>query len=72
MTPVRRRSTTPSLRVERGLQRQGYAVLAGMDEVGRGALAGPVSVGVVVIDPTCRTAPMTSISYSISTTGGRL
>ena len=57
MTPVRRRSTTPSLRVERGLQRQGYAVLAGMDEVGRGALAGPVSVGVVVIDPTCRTAP---------------
>ena len=28
-----------------------------MDEVGRGALAGPVTVGVVVIDETCRTAP---------------
>jgi len=28
-----------------------------MDEVGRGALAGPVSVGVVVIDETCRSAP---------------
>lgn len=28
-----------------------------MDEVGRGALAGPVSVGVVVIDQTCRSAP---------------
>ncbi len=28
-----------------------------MDEVGRGALAGPVSVGVVVIDETVRTAP---------------
>jgi ribonuclease HII len=32
-------------------------MLAGMDEVGRGALAGPVSVGVVVIDEVCRTAP---------------
>ena len=28
-----------------------------MDEVGRGALAGPVSVGVVLIDETCRTRP---------------
>jgi ribonuclease HII len=28
-----------------------------MDEVGRGALAGPVSVGVVVIDQVCRSAP---------------
>lgn len=32
-------------------------MLAGMDEVGRGALAGPVSVGVVVIDEGCRSAP---------------
>lgn len=47
----------PSLRVERDLQRQGYRVLAGMDEVGRGALAGPVSVGVVVVDESVRTAP---------------
>jgi ribonuclease HII len=29
-----------------------------MDEVGRGALAGPVSVGVVVIDAVCRSAPV--------------
>ncbi len=28
-----------------------------MDEVGRGALAGPVSVGVVLIDESCRSAP---------------
>lgn len=28
-----------------------------MDEVGRGALAGPVTVGVVIIDETCGTAP---------------
>ena len=51
-------SARPTLRVERSLQRQGYRVLAGMDEVGRGALAGPVSVGVVLIDETCRSAPV--------------
>ena len=54
---VVRRTKKPSLRVERALQRDGHRVLAGMDEVGRGALAGPVSVGVVVIDETCRSAP---------------
>lgn len=53
----RRTSGRPSLRVERTLQREGYAVLVGMDEVGRGALAGPVSVGVVAIGVSCRTAP---------------
>ncbi len=52
MTPHR-----PTLRLERSLQRQGYPLLAGMDEVGRGALAGPVSVGVVLVDEVCRTAP---------------
>jgi ribonuclease HII len=51
-------SGKPSLRVERALQRQGHRLLCGMDEVGRGALAGPVSVGVVVIDETCRSAPV--------------
>lgn len=51
-------SRKPSLRVERGLQRAGHRLVAGMDEVGRGALAGPVSVGVVVIDAACRSAPV--------------
>lgn len=55
--PGRTRSSRPSLRLERELQRAGHRVLAGMDEVGRGALAGPVSVGVVVIDETSRSAP---------------
>ncbi|MGC1208065.1 MAG: ribonuclease HII [Ornithinimicrobium sp.] len=50
-------SHRPSLRTERQLQRDGYAVLIGMDEVGRGALAGPVSVGVVALDVTSRSAP---------------
>lgn len=51
-------SPKPSLKVERSLQRGGHRLVAGMDEVGRGALAGPVSVGVVVIDEVCRSAPV--------------
>jgi len=51
-------SRRPSLRLERGLQRAGHRLVAGMDEVGRGAIAGPVSVGVVVIDEVCRSAPV--------------
>ena len=39
----------PTLEWERELAAQGYQVVAGCDEVGRGSLAGPVSVGVVVI-----------------------
>lgn len=40
----------PTLRLERQLLRDGAALVCGMDEVGRGALCGPVSVGVVVVD----------------------
>lgn len=47
----------PTLRVERSLLRSGASTLACVDEVGRGALAGPVSVGVVVLDAGVRTAP---------------
>lgn len=39
----------PTLDWERELAAQGYHLVAGADEVGRGALAGPVSVGVVII-----------------------
>lgn len=48
----------PSLRLERTLLREGRTLVAGMDEVGRGALAGPVSVGVVLVDATTRSAPV--------------
>jgi len=40
----------PDLEVERALAAEGRCLLAGVDEVGRGAWAGPVSVGVVVVD----------------------
>ncbi|MBD7918893.1 ribonuclease HII [Cellulomonas sp. Sa3CUA2] len=47
----------PHLRHERALLRTGLRYVAGMDEVGRGSLAGPVSVGVVVVDVATRSAP---------------
>jgi len=46
--------TDPSLRLERTLLRQGAASVCGMDEVGRGALGGPVSVGAVVVNDATR------------------
>lgn len=50
-------SRTPSLRIERQLLRDGRTLVAGIDEVGRGALCGPVTVAVVTVDLTTRTAP---------------
>lgn len=49
--------TPPSLRQERALLRSGHHRVAGVDEVGRGALAGPVTVGVVVVTADTPTAP---------------
>jgi ribonuclease HII len=50
-------STAPTLRYERTLLRGGVRHLAACDEVGRGALCGPVTIGVVVVSETTRTAP---------------
>jgi len=43
------RRRPPGLAVERNLWDSGSAVVVGMDEVGRGAWAGPISVGAVVL-----------------------
>jgi ribonuclease HII len=50
-------TAAPTLRFERTLLRGGVRHLAACDEVGRGALSGPVTIGVVVISETTRTAP---------------
>lgn len=44
------------LSVERGLLSEGFDFAIGVDEVGRGALAGPVSVGVALFDLRAVTA----------------
>src|SRR5438094_2695511 len=43
------RAKSPSLAIERELWAAGCDVVVGMDEVGRGAWAGPLSVGAAVL-----------------------
>lgn len=50
-------TAAPTLRLERQLLRAGCTALACCDEVGRGALSGPVTVGAVVVTAGTRTAP---------------
>lgn len=66
MSPVR-----PDLRHERALLRSGARVVVGMDEVGRGALAGPVSVGAVAVDLTTRTCPQGVADSKLLTAAAR-
>lgn len=47
----------PTLRLERALLREGASVVIGCDEVGRGAIAGPVAVGISVIELGVRRIP---------------
>jgi ribonuclease HII len=53
---TRERGKAPTLGEEQRLLRSGCRSVVGMDEVGRGALAGPVSVGAVLVDD--RTGPV--------------
>src|SRR6201982_3320609 len=46
-----RKAGAPKLLVEQGCFDDGAQLVCGIDEVGRGAWAGPVSVGAVVIGP---------------------
>jgi ribonuclease HII len=43
--------TAPTFRLERALLRQGVWPIAGIDEAGRGPLAGPVAAAAVILDP---------------------
>jgi ribonuclease HII len=44
----------PSFRAERTIWRRGMHLVAGVDEVGRGPLAGPVAAGAVILPPNAR------------------
>jgi ribonuclease HII len=44
-------SNLPTFEFEEDLQAQGYLNIAGVDEVGRGPLAGPVFAAAVILDP---------------------
>jgi ribonuclease HII len=47
--PVVRKQVVPSLTMERRLWDEGCEVVVGVDEVGRGSWAGPISVGAAVL-----------------------
>jgi ribonuclease HII len=47
----------PTLRVEHALHRDGVEFVIGADEVGRGAIAGPVAVGLSLIETRIRKHP---------------
>jgi ribonuclease HII len=49
--------TSPNLNLERSLFDKGAKYVLGIDEVGRGAIAGPVAVGVTVIDRSALETP---------------
>lgn len=49
--PQRKLQATPTYREEASLFRQGYSLVAGLDEVGRGPLAGPVVAGIAILSP---------------------
>ena len=52
--PRRRRGTRPTRSRELQLWQDGHRLVAGIDEVGRGPLAGPVVAGAVCLDPRTR------------------
>ena len=41
----------PNFKIEQDLIRKGCSIIAGVDEVGRGPLAGPVTAAAVILDP---------------------
>lgn len=48
------RRTKPTMQEENRLSQDGYQCIAGLDEVGRGCLAGPVMAAAVVMPLNCR------------------
>ena len=50
-------SIAPTMDLERELLASGVQILASIDEVGRGAIAGPVTVGIVAITAACGEPP---------------
>jgi ribonuclease HII len=52
--PKLTKKTPPSLTVEKAMWAQGFDVIVGLDEVGRGSWAGPLAIGAAVLPRTGR------------------
>ena len=60
-TPITHRGNSPAeiRQFEQTLRQQGYQRIAGIDEAGRGALAGPVVAAAVILPTDCRISGVT-------------
>ena len=56
----------PDFSIERDLYTRGYRIIAGIDEAGRGALAGPLSLGMVIYPVSVYTETPESVTGSIA------
>jgi len=68
---TRRRLPQANLSVEHSLMAQGHRLVAGIDEVGRGAWAGPLVVGVVVVDASTPPPPKGTTDSKLLTASAR-
>ena len=57
-------SRKPSFAEEKNLEKEGYRLIAGVDEVGRGALAGPVVAAAVILPRRLRTPWLSRVKDS--------
>jgi ribonuclease HII len=65
------KSEPPNLVEENKLTSQGYQLIAGIDEVGRGALAGPVVAGAVILPESVNCERLAGVRDSKELTPGR-
>ncbi len=56
----------PDFSIERGLIKDGYKIIAGIDEAGRGSLAGPLSVGMTIYCTEIITDPPEGLTLFIN------
>jgi ribonuclease HII len=56
----------PDIKLEQKLWKEGYDIVVGIDEVGRGPLAGPVGAGAVVIRPDTEILELVRDSKTLS------
>jgi ribonuclease HII len=61
-----KKQTMPDFSIERGLLDEGYKIIAGIDEAGRGSLAGPLSVGMTIYNPEIILNPPEEITLLIN------
>src|SRR4051794_7705443 len=71
MARAKARGKAPNLRTEWSRLSDGHLAVAGSDEVGRGALAGPVTVGIVVVDAATKRPPTGLRDSKLLTPGAR-